>query len=80
MQKSIYFTFCKDYNEVIRPIDEQLAGIDFALYGDKNNNPDNSIVIFNRNGEITKKEFSEEQMKYLKKFISSLTDEDYPDL
>ena len=63
-----------------RPIDEQLAGIDFALYGDKNNNPDNSIVIFNRNGEITKKEFSEEQMKYLKKFISSLTDEDYPDL
>lgn len=63
-----------------RPIDEQLAGIDLALYGDKNNNPDNSIVIFNRNGEITKKKFSEEQMKYLKKFISSLTDEDYPDL
>lgn len=63
-----------------RPIDKQLAGIDLALYGDKNNNPDNSIVIFNRNGEITKKKFSEEQMKYLKKFISSLTDEDYPDL
>lgn len=37
-------------------------------------------LIFNRNGEIIRKKFSEEQMKYLEKFISSLTDEDYPDL
>ncbi len=44
------------------------------------NNSDNSVVIFNRNGEIIRKKFSEEQMKYLEKFISSLTDEDYPDL
>ena len=37
-------------------------------------------LIFNRNGEVIRKKFSEEQMKYLEKFISSLTDEDYPDL
>ncbi len=37
-------------------------------------------LIFNRNGEVIRKKFSEEQMKYLEKFISSLADEDYPDL
>ena len=55
------------------------VSVDF-LIGDKINNSDNSVVIFNRNGEIIRKKFSEEQMKYLEKFISSLTDEDYPDL
>ena len=46
----------------------------------ENKDSDNSVVIFNRNGEVIRKKFSEEQMKYLEKFISSLTDEDYPDL
>ena len=44
------------------------------------NHSDNSVVIFNRNGEIIKKKFSEEQMKYLEKFIESLADEDNTDL
>ena len=63
-----------------RPVDKQLAEINSAIYSDENKDSDNSVVIFNRNGEVIRKKFSEEQMKYLEKFISSLTDEDYPDL
>lgn len=63
-----------------RPVDKQLAEINSAIYSDENKDSDNSVVIFNRNGEIIRKKFSEEQMKYLEKFISSLADEDYPDL
>ena len=36
-------------------------------------------VIFNRNGEVVRKKFSKEQMKYIEKFIKSLAD-DSPDL
>lgn len=36
-------------------------------------------VIFNRNGEVIRKKFSKEQMKYIEKFIESIAD-DYPDL
>lgn len=63
-----------------RPVDKQLAEINSAIYSDENKDSDNSVVIFNRNGEVIRKKFSEEQMKYLEKFISSLADEDYPDL
>lgn len=39
-----------------------------------------NTIIFNRNGETIKKKLSEEQMKYLEKFIESLADEENPDL
>lgn len=37
---------------------------------------DTNTVIFNRNGEVIKRKFSEEQMNYLEKFINSIADED----
>ena len=39
------------------------------------NQVDGNTIIFNRNGKIIKKKFSDEQMKYLEKFIESLANE-----
>ena len=44
---------------------------------EKHFDDDTNTVIFNRNGEVIKRKFSEEQMNYLEKFINSIADEDY---
>lgn len=43
---------------------------------EKHLDDDTNTVIFNRNGEVIKRKFSEEQMNYLEKFINSIADED----
>ena len=41
----------------------------------EDNTIEENTVIFNRNGETIKKKFTKEQMDYLNKFISSISDD-----